>query len=307
MARARGALSDAGPIPWDIVHFHNFLPDGLLLGAWRGARVRIMTNHSSWFLVDVERNRRRRRLRWLTRGVHGIIGPSRELAEKSAWIGRPGQAIEYIPNGVDPDRFTPEGDGEIPALPRDIPRSSPIILSVRRHDPSKSGLPYLIQAMPEVLRGRPEAILCLVGDGPETPLLKRLAADLVPGPSVRFLGRVPNENLPPLYRAACLSVLPSLYEAVSLSGLESLACGRPVIGTRLGGIPEIVLDGRTGILVPPRSAPALATAILDLLTNDDRRRAMGEQGRRLVTADFSWRAVAGRTMAFYRRCLESLS
>jgi glycosyltransferase involved in cell wall biosynthesis len=159
--------------------------------------------------------------------------------------------------------------------------------------------------MADVRRIRPEAVLFLAGDGPETPHLKRLGNELGLGSGLRFLGSVSNADLPPLYKAAWVSILPSLYEAVSLSGLESLACGVPVVGTRVGGIPEIVLDGITGILVPPRSPEALAAAILDLVGNAERRHAMGEEARRLVVREYTWEIIAKRTLEFYGRCMET--
>jgi glycosyltransferase involved in cell wall biosynthesis len=179
-----------------------------------------------------------------------------------------------------------------------------ILLAVRRHDP-KCGLDYLVRALSAILDREPRSLLCLVGGGSEQPRLRALARDLGCDHRIRFLGSIPNNRLPALYRAAYLSILPSLFEAVSLSGLESLACGCPVVGTRVGGIPAFVLDGETGVLVDPKSPPGLAAGVCQLLEAPALRQQMALRGRRLVEQAFSWDAIAEQTLQFYQTCLET--
>lgn len=288
---------------WDVAHFHNFFPDGLLLRKWKHAAIRVMTNHSDILLKAIDGRRSLAHFRWLIRPVDGIIAPSPELQEKSRLISHHEQVVKYIPNGVDVDLFAP-GKATSEAFDQlKVKRENRILLAVRRHD-AKCGLEYLLQAMPRIVNTNPEAVLCLVGDGPQTSMLRRLASSLGISGNLRFVGRVPHSSLPNLYRAAYLSVLPSIYEAVSLAGLESLACACPVVGTRVGGIPEFIHQGLTGLLSEPQSAEDLAEAIQYLLMRGEIRDRMGEEGRKLAVREFSWPAVAKRTSLFYSALLD---
>jgi len=97
-----------------------------------------------------------------------------------------------------------------------------------------------------------------------------------------------------------VTVMPSLYEGFGLPAAEALCCGSAVVASRAGALPEIVLDGKTGILVPPTDTQALADAIMELLGNEPRRRAMTEAGREHVIKRFGWEAIAEKTEAVYK-------
>lgn len=302
LARAANALLKLASEKWDVIHFHNFIPDGLLLGVfnWPEAQIRVMTNHSDILLRSLDQQKNTALFRLVTRSLNGIIGPSPELRDKSAVIQHGGQVLEYIPNGVDIDKFAPGNSSEIGRNLLEIEAHQKAVVAVRRHDP-KCGLPYLIQAIPRVLESHPNAVFCLVGDGEQTPLLKQMASDLNLESNIRFLGRMSHDQLPIVFNASYVSVLPSLYEAVSLSGLESMACGIPVVGTNVGGIPEFVIPGETGLLVEPRSPDSLAFALIRLLDAPNIQEKMSHQARNFVSENFSWKAVAQKTINFYRR------
>jgi glycosyltransferase involved in cell wall biosynthesis len=118
-----------------------------------------------------------------------------------------------------------------------------------------------------------------------------------------FLGAVANADMPDIYRAADISVLPSLAEATSIAGLEAMACAVPLVGTRVGGIPTILQDGVTGLLIPPRDADALAAAIGRLARDVGLRRNLGAAARQSVELSFSWPRIAARTLAVYEGVL----
>lgn len=304
--RAHRILNSLKNQKWDVLHYHNPFPDGLILRNFRAAKVRIFTNHSDAFLRAYESGQKREWLHFLVAGADGIIAPSEEIAKKSQdFFRETGARTKYIPNGVDTALFapgpqSPNAEARLGARPGD----DVILLAVRRHDP-KCGLEYLIRAMPSILSSEPRALLCLVGNGREEARLKALAGELGCGNRVRFVGRVENDKLPALYRAAYLSILPSVYEAVSLSGLESLACGCPVVGTNVGGIPAFVIDGETGVLVEPKSQSSLAAGVSCLLRSPELRKQMALSGRTLVEQNFSWESVAVRTLDFYRGCMKT--
>jgi len=203
----------------------------------------------------------------------------------------PSSKITVILNGVDTDYYSPG-----PAGPRPKP---PVILSVARLVPDKDH-DTLIAAFGQVSADFPEAELWLLGDGPRRAAIEALAARTLPPGRVRFWPGQP--DIRPLLHQACLLVLSSRYEALPNVVLEAMAAGLPVAATRVGGLPELVVPGRTGWLVPPGDAPALAAALSQALGDADLREALGRTGREIAVADFSLEAMTLR----YETVLSSL-
>lgn len=169
-----------------------------------------------------------------------------------------------------------------------------VIATVARLDAVKD-LGTLLTAVARL----PDAELRLVGDGPERPALQELATALGLGARVRFLGY--RRDVAAILDGADVFALSSLTEGMSLAVLEAMAAGLPVVGTRVGGMPDVVDDGVTGLLVPSRDPAALAAALRGLLDDPSRRAAMGAAGRARVEARFSLAATAEAYLAAYRR------
>jgi glycosyltransferase involved in cell wall biosynthesis len=157
--------------------------------------------------------------------------------------------------------------------------------------------------MPEVLRAQPSAALLLVGDGEDRARLERQAAQLGIASRVRFAGAVPPEEIGPWLRASELFVRPSLSEGLGSAFLEAMACGLPVIGTRVGGIPDFLEEGRTGLFCDPQQPSTIATAILRLLEDRPLAETIGRAGRELVRTRYRWERVAEEVAALYDRLL----
>ncbi len=164
-----------------------------------------------------------------------------------------------------------------------IPPEGPIVGTVGRLVPIK-GLEWLLKAAPRVLAEFPQAYFVIIGDGPMLGELRELTSKLGIGPRVVFLGA--REDAPECLAALDLFVLPSLNEGMGRVLIEAMAVGCPVVATRVGGIPDVVTDRTTGLLVPPRDDRALAEAILTLLQDRSRRVAYGEAARRRVDGRF---------------------
>src|SRR5437867_8712577 len=164
-----------------------------------------------------------------------------------------------------------------------LPPEGPIVGTVGRLVPIK-GLEWLLKAAPRVLAEFPQACFVIIGEGPLLGALKQLTSKLGIGLRVVFLGA--REDVPECLAALDLFVLPSLNEGMGRALIEAMAVGLPVVATRVGGIPDIVADGTTGLLVPPRDDGALAEAILTLLRDRSRRAVYGEAGRRHVSGRF---------------------
>jgi glycosyltransferase involved in cell wall biosynthesis len=169
-------------------------------------------------------------------------------------------------------------------------------VTVARLSPEKD-LANLLRAVALVVSKAPEFRLDIAGDGPCRTELQALAAELKLASQVRFLGEV--RDIAKLLGQARLFVLPSQTEGISLTILEAMARGLPVLATNVGGTPEIVVSGTSGLLVPPRDPVALAEGILKLWDNGDVARQMGLAGRRRVEDHFDIRTMVATYEALY--------
>ncbi|AEC52779.1 galactosyltransferase or LPS biosynthesis rfbu related protein [Pyrococcus sp. NA2] len=200
--------------------------------------------------------------------------------------------VVEIPNGVNVNMFN--GDGKEEAREK-LNIKGKIVLYVGRLEPRK-GVNYLIEAMKHV-----DGTLIVVGDGKMKEFLVRKVRSLGLEGKVKFYGFVPHDILVDLYKASDVFVLPSISEAFGIVLLEAMASETPIVGTSVGGIPEIV--GKAGIIVPPRDPKALARAINLLLSDERLARKMGKEGRKRVERLYSWDKVAEKTVKLYRRGL----
>jgi glycosyltransferase involved in cell wall biosynthesis len=200
--------------------------------------------------------------------------------------------LTVIPNGVDPDRFAA---GPV------FTHARPYVLAVGRLTPQK-GFDVLLDAFAALPHGSVD--LLLAGDGPErAPLLARRAR-LGLEDRVHFLGAVEPAAIAPLYRGARLVVCPSRWEGLPLVCLEAMASARPVVASAVDGIPDAVLDGETGRLVPPDDAAALSAALHDLLADPRRGEHFGQRGQDRVRREFSWPDVARRYLGVLGRLVD---
>ncbi len=190
--------------------------------------------------------------------------------------------------GTDPAFFTPPNE----------PASQPILLSVGRLVPRK-GIDTAIAALQDLVGQYPTLEYQIAGTGPDQDRLQGLARAFGVENHVRFLGRVPQEALPDLYRQAAIFVLPvreeksaRSFEGFGIVFLEASASGLPVIAGRSGGAVEAVQDGKTGILIPPEDPGALSQAVRRLLENPGERKTMGAHGREWVETTMNWDRAA---------------
>src|SRR5262249_20933491 len=168
--------------------------------------------------------------------------------------------------------------------------------AVRRLEPEK-GPPPLLEAWPAVLRRCPEAYLLFIGEGSRHEALEAQARELRIAHRVVFTGR--RDDVPAVTAALDVAVLPSYREAQGLSVLEAMALSRPVVASNVGGIPEMIQDGVTGLLVPPHDSEALAATIVRLLTDHPYADPLGRAGHGLVHDPFGIGAMVDATAAIY--------
>jgi type III pantothenate kinase len=218
------------------------------------------------------------------------------------------ERLAIVPLGIDTSHFRPTSGAPTRAL-LGADGGASIILYVGRLE-ARKGVLTLLQAFIAVARRRPDALLVLAGGDPPAgggaPLRDKLLAEAHAAgvaDRLRLLGHVSHGALPGLYTAADLFVAPSAAEPFGLVYLEAMACGRPVIGCRAGGVPEIVTENTTGWLVPPDDAVTLAGCIDEQLAHPDRLLRVGEEALRAVRQEFSLDALAAGTEASYRAAL----
>jgi len=241
------------------------------------------------------------RLGYTTGRVTAVVAVSQSIKRGLVAAGVPMEKIEVIYSGTDTDRFHPGVDGgrvrsELGLQPDHFLVTQIGVRSWRGNDD-------VLDAMARVAQAAPPARLLIVGAPPARIVsLGEKARERGIGDVTRVLGH--REDIPEILAASNVTVDAS-YAGLGLTGSlrESLAVETPVIGTNLEGIPELVLDGETGLLVPPRNPEALAQAILRVIENPTRAKAMARAGRKRVEVLFSTRLKVEKTEALYTRLL----
>jgi glycosyltransferase involved in cell wall biosynthesis len=266
----------------DVVHTHNTRPLLYAGPAARLAGVRrvIHTRHGQRYGAP---RRVTAAFRLAAMTADRIVCVSSDSARIAAAEGIAPRRIRTLLNGIDPTRFRlAAGEGPV--------------VAVGRLSPEKD-FATLVRAASLAARQDPTFRLEIAGDGACADDLRGLIAQSQSGGFVRLLGQV--RDVPSLLARGSCFALSSLTEGVSLTILEAMASGLPVVATRVGGNPEVVADGETGLLIPPSEPDALAGALLALWRNPDRRRAMGKAGRARVEALFDVRKMVAAYEAMY--------
>lgn len=231
----------------------------------------------------------------VVRMMDRVITVSESAAEETRNAFRiPREKLRVIYNGIDLDMFRGL-DGERKERGR--------LIVVANSSDRKKGVVYLLRAL-QLLREEMDVKLTIVDrgapDNEYTPaLVRRYGLDS----SVTFTGRLSIEELVRHYVRAEVAVVPSLYEGFSIPAAEAMACSVPLVATTAGALTEVVENEKSGILVPPRDANALAKAISRLLKDESLRRAMGAEGRRRVENNFTWEKAARKTLEVYQEVL----
>jgi glycogen synthase len=312
----------------DIIHCHTWYTQlaGCLARPLTGAKL-VLTTHS----LEPHRPWKREQLgtaydvsAWIEgtayRTADGIIAVSQSMKEDvQSLYGVDPDRVRVIHNGIDPDEYQPRHDPDgLRAL--GVDPDVPMVLFVGRITRQK-GILHLVRALRHLKPGM-QVVLC--AGAPDTEeigaemaaVMEEVVRD-APVKVVWIPEMLPKPQVISLYSHADVFVCPSVYEPFGIINLEAMACETPVVASAVGGIPEIVVPGETGTLVPleaegdgsvePRDpeafSRALADAVNELMDAPERRAAMGKAARERVLAHFSWRAIAVQTVAFYRDLL----
>ncbi|HEY1168134.1 MAG TPA: glycosyltransferase [Candidatus Limnocylindrales bacterium] len=294
------ALADLlAPFQPEIVHNHMYRAEvvgtkaALVLGEKGFKRPAIIsTVHSSRIRCAEDR----KNLNQLTPLMDRLIVVSRAIEQKISEEGRRGVPVSLIYNGVDLERYNHQQPCCTLHEDYSIPEDAQIVGVIARLEAEK-GHRTLLEAWPLVLAAQPRAWLLIVGEGSERDSLEAEAASLGISDRVVFTGR--REDVPAVTAALDVSVLPSYREAQGLSVLEAMALGRPVVASRVGGIPEMIEDGVSGLLVPPNDREALASAIVRLLADHPFADMIAKRGHDLVHDRFCVELMVNSIEAIY--------
>ena len=306
LRKARAVLAEGG---FDLVHVHWVVPNGPI-----GARVSsasglplVVSLHGSDMAVSERSRAIGRATRWSLRRCAAVTAPSGELLERARRLGATG-LLERVTYGADAEAFEVEPYAA-QALRRRLGLGSEsiVVAGVGRLIPVK-GFEYLVEAHASAVASAPELRLVLVGDGDGRRALEERVRSLGVADTVILTGAVAPSEIPALMAAADIVSVPSVRHGGYVDGLpnvalEAMAAGKPVVGSRVGGIPELVRDGENGLLVPEKDSVALADALLALAADPDRRARLGSAGRAEIRGERNWEAVGRRFVDVFERVL----
>jgi D-inositol-3-phosphate glycosyltransferase len=302
----RAAHADRRP---DVVHAHFWMSGTAALRARARTGIPVVQTFHALGVVkrrhqgaaDTSPPERLAREEHLARTVDAVIATcSDEVSELLALGARPDR-LHIAPCGVDLEAFRPGPSPRVLSIGRRLPRR---IVSIGRLVERK-GVHTLVEALPMV----PGAELVVAGGPDERELdadphvraLRAAAAQHGVADRVRFVGRVARADVPALMRSADVVAVVPWYEPFGIVPLEAMACGVPVVGSAVGGLLDSVVDGVTGVLVPPRDPAAAAAALRSVLDHEDMRLRLGRAAAEHVAARYGWGSVAALTEAVYAR------
>jgi glycosyltransferase involved in cell wall biosynthesis len=300
-----------------VLHGHWVVPGGAI--ARRATEVLRRTGRDLPLVVslhgsDVFMAERHPLARRSARGVFAraawVTACSDDLRHRAAALGADAARMETLPYGVDLDRFAPDAQARGDVRRQHGIGDAPLVFAVGRLV-RKKGFEYLIDAARDLHRRHPALRVVIAGDGDLYGELsaRGAAAGATPEgrPTVQLIGARPQPEIARWLAAADVAVIPSVrddagnVDGLPNTALEALASATPVVATTAGGLPQVIDDGVDGRLVGERDVQALAHAIDDVLSSDDRGRRLGDAARARMGRDFSWSAVAARFEAIYNK------
>jgi glycosyltransferase involved in cell wall biosynthesis len=292
---------------YDMIHGHWVLPSGAVaaLVAQRRKLPLVLSLHGSDVFLAEQSLPTAWVARWTAQHADRITSCSGDLAARLAALGGPAERMRVIPYGIDAEQFYPAAAaGTAVREQLGVAPDQPMIVWVSRMV-YKKGLSVLLNAMPTVLRHHPRMMLVLGGYGDLRDTLERQAQELGIAANVLFPGPVARDAINAYWNAGDLVVVPAIHDhRGNVDGLpniilESMSAGRPIVASRIAGIPQVIDHERHGLLVPEGDHAALAAAIIKLLDQPERAAELGRAARRRVEQELRWSHIAARFEAVY--------
>lgn len=288
----------------DLIHAHWSLSGlaGVIAGKLLNKQVAVMLHHGN---ISLKKDPL---IKFVAKKSNIVLCNS-SYTQSKVLQGNVNRKCSVISPGVDIERFHPQIDTRVFfSREPDIPRNRPLILSLGRLIGWK-GFEYLIDAM-QMMHTDPLPYLLIGGRGPLKKNLELHIKQKGIEDRIKLMGPIPYEFIHHYYAAVDAFILPSIVdregntEGLGVVLLEALACGKPCVASNVGGIPDIIKDGKNGFLVEPKNSRALADRITALIENEILRQKMSEYGRRFVENNFSWKAKAQELYITYQKLIE---
>lgn len=307
VARELAAARGAGR-PYDLVQAHWVLPNGppaALPAACFGTPLVVSLHGSDIYLAE-RHWAMAAAARTAFRAARAVSACSSDLRERGVRLGARPATSCVIPYGVNLRQFRPDQSARAAVRAElDLPAGAPLVLGLGRLV-AKKGFGVLLDAWPAVLRAHPDALLAIVGYGDLREQLERQAGGLGVADRVRFTGQLERERAAAYLAAGDLFALPIVREGVDglpNALLEAMGAGRPVVASRVAGVPDVIDDGVHGLIVPERDPDALADALVRLLDDPALAARLGAAARARVEQELTWERTAERFEALFRRAV----
>lgn len=295
---------------FDVIHAHWLLPNGFISAVVnRLLKIPfVITLHGSDIFVSKQNFIFKNMAKWTLKHAAMVTSVTPAFLPELAALGVPEQRRCMIPNGVTPGVFSTPSQKRITEMREtlSIPDNCPIVFALGRIV-LKKGFNVLIQALPSVQEKVQDVKVIIGGDGADLSRLKTLAKELGVSDIVQFPGTINRADVPVYFYLSDMFVLPAVFDPKgNVDGcpiviLEAMACGKPVVSSDISGIPIVVKDGETGLLVDEKNVDALATAIISLLENPAKREQFGRAGQQRIKKELTWTKTIEQFISIYQQ------
>ncbi|MES5896811.1 glycosyltransferase [Bacillus cereus group sp. RP43] len=282
----------------DVVHWHTLNKDARVIRNLKVDGLEVYTNHLSWFRMLYNEGNYKK-IYSLIKDPDFIICPSREIEKMSGELFGNERSC-YLPNGVNPSMFVlNENDVEEIRKSYNIPLKDKVVLTTNRMEPIK-GMRYFIDSISGILKEHPDTTIIIIGDGSEQiKLRKKIQSQNINQSKVIFIGKVANIEIKKWMSLADIYVQPSLMEGCSIAIIEAMACSKAIVASKVGGNPDIISHGESGLLVRPMSSLRLQEAVSYLLKNPEICKKLGLRAKEKVENDLNWVSLAEHISKIY--------
>jgi glycosyltransferase involved in cell wall biosynthesis len=278
----------------NIVHAHGFKADLYAYLALRETRVPLVSTCHTWYDNDLLVTLYGKLDRFVLRNFARVVAVSDEVKNILLTSGVRADRIRMVRNGIDLRPFR----GVVPSLRGDGPE---LLVGLVGRLAWEKGVDVFLAAAARVLREFPGVRFVVVGEGPDREKLDRTVDELKFGENVKMLGR--RDDMPAVYASLDIMVSSSRQEGLPMAILEGMASGLPLVASAVGEVPMVVVDGVTGLLVPPDDVERLAAAILELLRDEAKRKRFGAAARKLVEDDYSAERMTADYLRVYNEAI----
>jgi glycosyltransferase involved in cell wall biosynthesis len=284
----------------DVVHAHGYKADLYVYFALRGMGVPLVSTCHTWYDTDLFVSIYGMADRYVLRKYTRVAAVSDEVKQRLLKAGVGEDKIRMVRNGIDLSPF----DGAILAHREGRAADRALVVGLVGRLAWEKGVDLFLEAAAEVLVEIPETRFKVVGEGPDREKLERSIDRLNIRESVNLLGH--REDMPSLYASLDVMVSSSRQEGLPLAILEGMASGLALVATAVGEVPKVVVDGRTGLLVPAQDVGSLAAGITELLHNPEKRKRLGGAARQLMEEEYSAARMTADYLRVYQEAIAAM-